>query len=53
MSLVCFQASKIWMFFRKFTAELVLKSLSGRNKSLEAPVFEFSNSLSYDLEESD
>ena len=38
--------------FEKFTVELVLKSLSGRNKSLEAPVFGFSNSLPYDLEES-
>ena len=28
-------------FFEKFTVELVLKSLSGRNKSLKAPVFEF------------
>ena len=36
MSLVRFQAFKIWMlFFGKFTAEQVLKSLSGRNKSLE------------------
>ena len=52
MSLVHFQASKIWIFFGKFTAELVLKSASGQNNFLEAPVFEFSNSLPYDLEES-
>ena len=38
MSLVGFQASKIWMFFGKFTAELVWKSFSGRNNSLEFPV---------------
>ena len=37
-------------FFGTFTEELVLKSLSGRNRSLEAPVFGFSNSVSYDLE---
>ena len=52
MSLVCIQASKIWIFFEKFTVELVLKSLSGRNKSLEVPVFGFSHSLPYDLKES-
>ena len=52
VSLVCFQTSKIWMFFEKFTAELLLKSLSGRNKYLQAPVFGFTNSLSNDLEES-
>ena len=37
-------------FFGKFTAELILNSFSGRNKSLEAPVFGLSNSLPYDLE---
>ena len=53
MSLVRFQTSKLWMFFLgKFTAELVLKSLSDRNKSLEAPDFAFTNSLPYDLNES-
>ena len=50
ISLVCFQISKI--FFEKFTLELVLISFSGRNNSVEAPGFLFSNSLSYDLEES-
>ena len=44
---VGFQASEIWMFFWKFTAELVWKSFSGRNNSLEPPVFWFSNSLPY------
>ena len=38
--------------FGKLTAELLLKSLSGRNKSLEVPPFFFSNGLPYDLEES-
>ena len=51
MCLVRFQAYKM-CFFGKFTAGLVLKSLSGRNKSLEAHVFGFSDSLPYDLEES-
>ena len=39
-------------FFGKFTAELVWKSFSGRNNSLEPPDFLFSNSLPYGLEES-
>ena len=55
ISLVGFQASKIWMcfFLAKFTAEQqVLKLFSGRSNSLEPPVFRFSNSLPYDLEES-
>ena len=52
ISLVSFQASKIWMFFGKFTAKQVSKSFSGRNNSLKAPVFGFSNSLPYSLEES-
>ena len=52
MSLVCFQVSKIWTFSGKFTAELILKSFSGRSNSIEAPVFGFSDSLPYDLEES-
>ena len=45
MSLVCFQVFKIWTFFGKFTVELALKLFSGRNNSIEAPVFGFSNSL--------
>ena len=40
------------VFFVKFAAKLVLKSLSGRSNSPEAPVFGFSNNLPYDLEES-
>ena len=48
MSLVGFQASKIWMF----SAEQALKSFSGRNKYLEAPVFGFCDSLRFGLEES-
>ena len=52
MSSFGFQASKIWMFFGKIFAELVWKSFSGRNSSLEPPVFWFSNSLPYGLEES-
>ena len=52
MSLVGFEASKIWMFFGKFTAEQVLKSFSGRNNCLKSPVFEFCDSLPYDLEKS-
>ena len=40
------------VFFGKFTAEQVLKSFSGRNSSQELPVFGFSNSLSYGLQES-
>ena len=51
MSLVSFQASKIWGFCRKFTAEQVLKS-SGRNNAIESLAFGFSNSLPYGLEES-
>ena len=52
MSLAGFQASKIWMCFWKLTAEQVLKSFSSRNNSLKPPVFGFSNSLPYGLEES-
>ena len=53
MSLVGFQASKIWMFFfGKFTVEQVLKSFSGRNNSLKPPVFWSCDSLPYDLEKS-
>ena len=39
MSLVGFQASEIWMSIWKITAELVWKSFSRRNNSLEPPVF--------------
>ena len=39
-------------FFGKFTAELVLKEFLGKNNFLEVPVFGFSNSLPYSLEES-
>ena len=50
VSLVGFQASKVWVFFLgKFTAEQVLKSLSGRNNSLKPPVFGFCNRLPYGL----
>ena len=40
------------MFFGKLTVEQVLKSFSGRNNSLKPPVFGFSNSFLYGLEES-
>ena len=52
MSSVGFQASKIWMFFGKFAVELVWKSFSGKNNSLEPPVVLVFNSRLYDLEES-
>ena len=39
-------------FFGKFTMELVWKSFSGRNNSLEPSVFWFSNGRLYGLEES-
>ena len=39
-------------FFWKIFVELVWKSCAGRNNSLELPVFWFSNSLPYGLEES-
>ena len=52
MSLVWFQVSKIWMFFGKFMVELILKSFSGRNNSLEVPIFGFYNSLPYNLKKS-
>ena len=39
-------------FFREFFVELVRKSFSGRNNSREPPVFRFSDSLPYVLEES-
>ena len=47
-----YRLPKSGYFFGKLTVELILNSLSGRNKSLEAPVFGFSNSDPYDLEES-
>ena len=37
--------------FWEIFVELVWKLFSGRNNSLKAPVFLFSNSLPYDLEE--
>ena len=37
-------------FFRKFTVELVSKSFSDGNDSLDSPVLEFSNTLLYGLE---
>ena len=51
VSSVGFQASKIWVFFGKKFLELVWKSFSGRNSSLEHPVFLFCNSLPYGLKE--
>ena len=39
-------------FFGKFTAEQVLKSLSGRNNSLKPPVLGFCDSLAIGLEDS-
>ena len=39
-------------FFGKFIVEKDLKSFSGRNNSLNPPVFGFCDSLPYDLEES-
>ena len=50
MSLVGFQASKVWMFFGKFPIEQFFKSFPGRNNSMECHVFGFSNSLPYALE---
>ena len=52
VSSVGFQASKICMFFGKFTAEQVLKSFLGTNNSLKAPAFGFCDSLPFGLEES-
>ena len=41
------------IFCQKVSAvELVLKSVLGRNNSLEPPVFGFSSSLPYDLKKS-
>ena len=39
-------------FFGKFTVKQTLKSFPGRKKSLKCPVFGFSNSFLYGLEES-
>ena len=44
------RSPKSWRFFEKFTVELVLKSFSGRNNSVEAWFWIFY--LPYDLEES-
>ena len=48
--MVSFQASKIWMFFKKIYCVASWKLFSGRNNSLEPSGFGFSKSLSYDLE---
>ena len=48
---VGFSPPKSGCFFGKFVVEQVSKSFSGRNNSLKAPVFRFSNSLLYGLEE--
>ena len=45
-----FSTGNLDVFFGKFTAELVLKSFSGGNDSLEPPVLGLSNSLLYGLE---
>ena len=52
MSLLRSRPPKSGCFLGKLTAELVLKSFSGRNNSLEAHVFGFTNSLPYGPEES-
>ena len=52
MSLVRFQACKIWMFFGKFTVASVLKSFSSRNNYLKPPGFGFCDSLPFGREES-
>ena len=48
--MVGFQASKIWIFFKKIYCVASWKLFSGRNNSLEPSGFGFSKSLSYDLE---
>ena len=45
-----FSTGNLDVFWGKFTAELVLKSFSGGNDSLEPPVLGLSNSLLYGLE---
>ena len=52
MSSVDFLASKICIFFGKFTAEQVMKSFLGRNNSLKPLVFGLCDSLPFGLEES-
>ena len=47
-----FRPLKSGCFFGNIFVELVLKSFSGRNYYLEPPVFWFSNSFLYGLEES-
>ena len=49
MSLVGFQASKIWMFFLE---NLLQSKFSGKNNSLQSPDLGFYDSLPYDLEKS-
>ena len=41
----------VFRWFLDLNVEQVLRSVLGRNNSLEPPVFGFSNSLSYGLEE--
>ena len=41
LQMVSIQPCKVWMAFGKFIVELVLKSFSGRNNSLEPPDFGF------------
>ena len=48
----CKRPPKSGYFGGKFIAEQVLKSFSGRNDSLQSPIFRISNSLLYGLEES-
>ena len=46
-----FQASKIWAFFWKIYCRASFEIMfSGRNNSIEPPVFEFFNSLPYGAE---
>ena len=47
-----FRSPKSEYFLEKFIVELVWKSFSGRNNSLEPPVFLFCSSRFYGLEES-
>ena len=47
-----FRSPKSEYFLEKFIVELVWKSFSGRNNSLEPPVFWFCSSRFYGLEES-
>ena len=52
MYLVGFLASKIYIFFGKFTAEQVLKSFLGRNNSLKPLVFGFCDIPPFGLKKS-